>query len=92
MKPDTSSLQLMPEKAPEPNQPFPPLTRWQRASIVLSGGLLTALVLLLVFVVYPWARWTEDFFPGRAPVEVLEPSAWTNSDDSITGHVQRCGV
>ena len=73
----------MSEEAAEPSQPFPPLTRWQRFAIILSGGLLTALVLLLVFLVYPWARWTEDFFPGRAPVEVLEPSAWSTSDDSI---------
>ena len=42
------------------------------------------LLLLLVLVVYPWARWTEDFFPGRPPGEVLQPEAWSVTDDSIS--------
>ena len=74
----------MSDKAAEPSEPLPPLTRWQRAAIVLSGMLLTAFVLLLVFVVYPWARWTEDFFPGRAPDEVLRANAWITTDETIT--------
>lgn len=35
-------------------------------------------------VVYPYARWTEDFFPGRAPDIALEPDAWTVTDDALT--------
>jgi hypothetical protein len=64
--------------------PKPPLTRWQKIALVLSGGLLGLLIAALVFVVYPWARWTEDFFPGTAPDEVLQPNAWAIADDAIT--------
>ena len=73
----------MPDQAVDPALSRPLLTRLQKSALVLCGGFLTLLVVVLVFLVYPWARWTEDFFPGRAPVEVLEPNAWTNSDDSI---------
>lgn len=33
----------------------------------------------------PWdyVRWTEDFLPGTAPTAVLEPEAWTVTDDSV---------
>jgi hypothetical protein len=47
----------------------PPLTQRQKLALVSSGGLLVALVVVLVFLVYPWARWTEDFFPGSPPDE-----------------------
>jgi len=40
-------------------------------------------VIFAVFTVWPWARWTEDFFPGSAPDAVLESGAWTISEDSI---------
>jgi 3',5'-cyclic AMP phosphodiesterase CpdA len=63
---------------------FPPLTRRQRVTLIVLVALPVPLVLAFVFVVYPWARWTEDFFPGRAPTEVLEPDAWTTTDESIT--------
>jgi len=63
---------------------IPPLTRRQKRAMILSGGLLALFVAVLVFLVYPWARWTEDFFPGRAPDEVLQPNAWTTTGESIT--------
>lgn len=62
----------------------PPLTRRQKTALLLSGSLLAVFIAVLVLLVYPWARWTEDFFPGRAPVEVLEPNAWTTTPDAIT--------
>ncbi|MGI9646934.1 MAG: metallophosphoesterase family protein [Acidimicrobiia bacterium] len=70
---------------PDQTRPeWPPLARRQKVALAVSGVLLLGLVLVLTFVVYPWARWTEDFFPGRAPNEVLQPEAWTITDDSIT--------
>jgi 3',5'-cyclic AMP phosphodiesterase CpdA len=63
---------------------WPPLARRQKVALAGSGFLLLLLVLVLAFVVYPWARWTEDFLPGRAPDEVLRPAAWTTTDESIT--------
>lgn len=62
----------------------PPILRRQKVALVLAGGLLVVLVAVLVLLVYPWARWTEDFFPGAAPDEALEPNAWTTTEDSIT--------
>lgn len=47
--------------------------------LVLIAGLALA-----VFAVWPWARWTEDFFPGRAPDAVLEAEAWTVTEGSLT--------
>ena len=64
--------------------PRPPIVRRQKVALALSGGLLLLFVAVLVVVVYPWARWTEDFFPGTPPDEVLEPNAWTTTEDSIT--------
>ena len=46
--------------------------------------LLIAGLNVVIFSVYPWARWTEDFFPGRAPDDVLEAEAWTVTEDSLT--------
>ena len=48
-------------------------------TLLLIAGLNVA-----IFSVYPWARWTEDFFPGRAPDDPLEAEAWTVTDDSLT--------
>jgi 3',5'-cyclic AMP phosphodiesterase CpdA len=62
----------------------PPITGRQRTALVLSGSLLAGFVAVLVLLVYPWARWTEDFFPGRAPDEVLRPNAWATTEDAIT--------
>jgi hypothetical protein len=73
----------MEDAGPEPESK-PPLTRRQKVALVLSAGLLAVLVVGLVFFVYPWARWTEDFFPGAAPEEILEPNAWEVSDTTIT--------
>ena len=50
----------------------------------IGALLLLEGVVFAVFTVWPWARWTEDFFPGAAPSAVLEPEAWTISEDSIT--------
>lgn len=44
------------------------------------GGGLFVLVLFGVFLwafVWPYVRWTEDFLPGTAPTQVLDPQAWT---------------
>jgi 3',5'-cyclic AMP phosphodiesterase CpdA len=71
----------MPEDAAGPSRP--PIVRRQKIALGLSGGLLVLLVAVLTLFVYPWARWTEDFFPGSAPDEVLEPDAWTTTDESI---------
>lgn len=60
------------------------LTRRQKTALVLSGGLLALFLVVLVFLVYPWARWTEDFFPGSAPDEVLQPNTWNTTENSIT--------
>lgn len=62
----------------------PPITRWQKVALTLSATILALLVVVLAFLVYPWARWTEDFFPGVAPDDVLRPNAWEITDDSIT--------
>ena len=40
-------------------------------------------VTFAVFTVWPWARWTEDFFPGSPPNLRLEPQAWEVSDDRL---------
>ena len=72
----------MPEDDTGPSRP--PIVRRQKIALCLSGGLLVLLIAVLTLLVYPWARWTEDFFPGSAPDEVLEPNAWTTTDDSIT--------
>lgn len=63
---------------------LPPITRRQKTALIGAGGLLVVFLGVLIFLVYPWARWTEDFFPGSAPDEVLQPNAWTTTEDSIT--------
>ena len=73
----------MPDDAADPPR-RPPIVRRQKIALALSGGLLGLLVTVLIVFVYPWARWTEDFFPGTPPDEVLEPNAWTTTDDAIT--------
>ena len=30
-----------------------------------------------------YVRWTEDFLPGTAPTDVLQPEAWAISDDAV---------
>lgn len=30
-----------------------------------------------------YVRWTEDFLPGTAPTDVLQPEAWTIADDAV---------
>ena len=60
------------------------MTRRHLIVVLASGVLLVLGSALLVRVAYPWARWHEDFFPGRPPELTLEPRAWTVSDDSIT--------
>jgi len=52
--------------------------------VAFGTGLLIVGVNLVIFTVYPWARWSEDFFPGRAPSDFLQPEAWTATDDSLT--------
>ena len=52
--------------------------------IAIGTGLLIIHVNLGIFTFYDWARWTEDFFPGRAPNDVLEAEAWTTTEDSVT--------
>ena len=52
--------------------------------IIGTTLLLVAGINFAIFTVYPWARWTEDFFPGRAPSDVLQPEAWTVTDESLT--------
>lgn len=44
---------------------------------VLAGGSVRALL-------FQKLRWEEDFFPGTPPDIVLEPQAWTTTDDAIT--------
>ena len=44
---------------------------------VLAGGSVRALL-------FQKLRWGEDFFPGTPPDIVLEPQAWTTTDDDIT--------
>jgi predicted phosphodiesterase len=44
---------------------------------VLAGGTLRTVLLERL-------RWGEDFFPGTPPNVVVEPAAWTTTDDSIT--------
>jgi 3',5'-cyclic AMP phosphodiesterase CpdA len=46
-------------------------------------ALLIVGVNFAIFSAYPFVRWTEDFFPGRAPDAVLEPRAWTTTVDSV---------
>jgi 3',5'-cyclic AMP phosphodiesterase CpdA len=41
-------------------------------------------IALIVNIAYPWARWTEDFFPGSPPDAVLEPHAWSETATSLT--------
>lgn len=32
---------------------------------------------------WDYVRWTEDFLPGTAPADALEPEAWTVTDQSV---------
>ncbi len=48
-----------------------------------ATALLVAGLGVLITEVYPWARWTEDFFPGSPPNLRLEPQAWEVSDDRL---------
>lgn len=61
----------------------PAFTR--REIVRVAGGLMSLVIagLLVWGLVWPWARWTEDFFPGSPPSAVLEPHAWQESDDSV---------
>lgn len=61
-----------------------PLTRREMLKIV--GGTLVLVVggwALLWLGAWEFVRWTEDFFPGTAPTDVLEANAWEVTDDSV---------
>ena len=47
------------------------------ALTVVAGGSVRAFL-------YEKLRWGEDFFPGTPPDIVLEPEAWTTSNEAIT--------
>ena len=39
--------------------------------------------LVLFATGWDYVRWTEDFLPGTAPTDVLQPEAWTVTDDAV---------
>lgn len=52
---------------------------------ILVGVVILILASVLVRVtLIEKLLWTEDFFPGTPPDMVLEPNAWTTSEQSIT--------
>jgi hypothetical protein len=55
----------------------------RRTVFVLSALIALVGATAVVAVVYPWARWREDFFPGRAPTMTLQPDAWSEGADFI---------
>lgn len=77
-----ASVTVDPRDDAEPRRP----AAWTSGEIVKTAVGLAALALggfLVWFVVWPWARWTEDFFPGRAPTAALAPQAWDERDDAL---------
>jgi 3',5'-cyclic AMP phosphodiesterase CpdA len=57
--------------------------RRRRTVIAVSAVAAVAGAAILVALVYPWARWREDFFPGRPPTMTLKPNAWTEDADFV---------
>jgi 3',5'-cyclic AMP phosphodiesterase CpdA len=58
---------------------------WRHWAWMGVGGLVLVVgVGFAVFSAFPFVRWTEDFFPGTAPDAVLEPEAWTITNDTLT--------
>ena len=58
----------------------------RREIVKLVGGTLALFVgwALLFLGAWEYVRWTEDFFPGTPPTEVLEADAWDVTDESVT--------
>jgi 3',5'-cyclic AMP phosphodiesterase CpdA len=48
-----------------------------------ATAFLVAGLVVLITEVYPWARWTEDFFPGTPPDLELEAEAWETTGDFV---------
>jgi 3',5'-cyclic AMP phosphodiesterase CpdA len=64
-------------------EPTPAFTRREIFRIV-AGILALALGgLVLWAAAWDYVRWTEDFLPGSAPRDVLQPDAWTVTDESV---------
>lgn len=81
MRPRAGSSVSVQESTPSQ----PRTMTWRHGVWTVVGVIvLIAGVNFAVFSVWPWARWTEDFFPGSAPDTVLEPGAWTITDSSVT--------
>ncbi|MCP4968598.1 MAG: hypothetical protein GY926_25625 [bacterium] len=61
----------------------PAFTR--REVVKIGGGVIVLALAGVVLWVSAWdyVRWTEDFLPGTAPNAILEPEAWTVTDDSV---------
>ena len=52
----------------------------------MVGGTLALVVCGWAFLflgAWEYVRWTEDFFPGTAPTDVLEAEAWEVTDDAV---------
>jgi 3',5'-cyclic AMP phosphodiesterase CpdA len=63
-------------------QPGVTIRRWRFISLGLA--ILTVGSLIVVLVIYPTTRWTMDLFPGSPPDVVLQPQAWSVSEDAVT--------
>ena len=61
----------------------PAFTR--REVLKIGGGVVVLALAGVVLWASAWdyVRWTEDFLPGTAPTAVLEPEAWTVTDDLV---------
>ena len=57
----------------------------KREIVRIIGGVIALALAGVVLWAAGWnyVRWTEDFLPGTAPTDVLEPEAWTVSSDSV---------
>ena len=58
----------------------------RREVVKLVGGTLALVVggwAFLFLGAWEYVRWTEDFFPGTAPSDVLEAEAWEVTDDAV---------
>ncbi len=54
---------------------------WVHLSFGLA--LMVVGVLVVAAVIYPTTRWRMDLFPGDPPDFVLEPAAWSVTEDSV---------
>ena len=64
----------------------PPRAFTKREIIKIVGGTLALVVggwAILFLGAWEYVRWTEDFFPGTPPTEVLEADAWDVTDESV---------